>query len=129
MEERPADGWEVELGRWLEPFLVRLRRQAQRHWAPFYLKGLILPGERKSIEPMAARVAPGDIQQLHHFVSTSPWPTAPLEEELVKAADRLLGGPDAVHDPNAIDAIGFTMSVPFVWHAIARRRKRRSWPA
>src|SRR5688500_19846039 len=82
MEERPADGWEVELGRWLEPFLVRLRRQAQRHWAPFYLKGLILPGERKSIEPMAARVAPGDIQQLHHFVSTSPWPTAPLEEEL-----------------------------------------------
>ncbi|HKO83788.1 MAG TPA: IS701 family transposase, partial [Actinomycetota bacterium] len=96
MEERPADGWEVELGRWLEPFLVRLRRQAQRHWAPFYLKGLILPGERKSIEPMAARVAPGDIQQLHHFVSTSPWPTAPLEEELVKAADRLLGGPDAV---------------------------------
>ena len=72
MEERPADGWEVELGRWLEPFLARLRRQAQRHWAPFYLKGLILPGERKSIEPMAARVAPGDIQQLHHFVSTSP---------------------------------------------------------
>ncbi len=96
MEERPADGWEVELGRWLEPFLARLRRRAQRHWAPFYLKGLILPGERKSIEPMAARVAPGDIQQLHHFVSTSPWPTAPLEEELVKAADRLLGGPDAV---------------------------------
>jgi SRSO17 transposase len=88
--------WEAELERWLEPFLVRLRRQAQRHWAPFYLKGLILPGERKSIEPMAARVAPGDIQQLHHFVSTSPWPTAPLEEELVKAADRLLGGPDAV---------------------------------
>jgi hypothetical protein len=34
-----------------------------------------------------------------------------------------------MHDPNAIDAIGFTMSVPFVWHAIARRRKRRSWPA
>src|SRR5829696_9726852 len=96
MEGMPADGWEAELEAWLEPFLGRLRRQAQRRWAPFYLKGLILPGERKSIEPMAARVAPGDIQQLHHFVSTSPWPTAPLEEELVKAADRLLGGPDAV---------------------------------
>ena len=96
MEERPADGWEVELGRWLEPFLVRLRRQAQRHWAPFYLKGLILPGERKSIEPMAARVAPADTQQLHHFVSTSPWATAPLEEELARAADRLVGGVDAV---------------------------------
>jgi len=45
---------------------------------------------------MAARVAPGDIQQLHHFVSSSPWPTAPLEDELVKSADRLLGGADAV---------------------------------
>ncbi len=91
-----AEGWEEELGRWLEPFLAGLRRKAQRHWAPFYLKGLILPGERKSVEPMAARVAPADTQQLHHFVSTSPWPTTPLEEELVKAADRLLGGPDAV---------------------------------
>src|SRR3712207_7703335 len=48
---------------WLEPFLGGLRRKAQRHWAPFYLKGLILPGERKSIEPMAARVAPADTQQ------------------------------------------------------------------
>jgi SRSO17 transposase len=64
--------------------------------APFYLKGLILPGERKSIEPMAARVAPADTQQLHHFVSTSPWATAPLEDELVRAADRLVGGPGAV---------------------------------
>src|SRR3954462_4681111 len=44
---------------------------------------------------MAARVAPGDLQQLHHFVATSPWATTPLEEELVRAADRLVGGPDA----------------------------------
>src|SRR4051794_27439706 len=44
---------------------------------------------------MAARVAPADTQQLHHFVSTSPWATAPLEDGLVKAADRLVGGPDA----------------------------------
>ena len=91
-----GQGWAGELERWLEPFLARLRRKAQRRWAPVYLKGLILPGERKSVEPMAARVAPADIQQLHHFVSTSPWATAPLEDELVKAADRLVGGPDAV---------------------------------
>jgi hypothetical protein len=96
MEERLAEGWGAELERWVAPFLARLRRKAQRHWAPFYLKGLILPGERKSIEPMAARVAPADTQQLHHFVSASPWPTAPLEEELVKSADRLVGGQDAV---------------------------------
>jgi SRSO17 transposase len=91
-----AQGWEEGLERWLEPFLARLRRQAQRRWAPVYLKGLLLPGERKSVEPMAARVAPAETQQLHHFVSASPWATAPLEEELVRAADRLVGGPDAV---------------------------------
>ena len=96
MDGRPVEGWGTELERWLEPFLARLRRQAQRRWAPVYLKGLLLPGERKSVEPMAARVAPGDTQQLHHFVSTSPWATAPLEDELVKAADRLVGGPGAV---------------------------------
>src|SRR3954468_6727327 len=95
MEGTSADDWEAELERWLGPFLARLRRKEQRHWAPFYLKGLILPGERKSVEPMAARVAPADTQQLHHFVSTSPWATAPLEDELVKAADRLVGGPHA----------------------------------
>src|SRR5918997_5160214 len=95
MDGSPAEGWEEELERWLAPFLARLRRKAQPHWAPVYLKGLILPGERKSIEPMAARVAPGDFQQLHHFVSTSPWAAAPLEDELVKAAGRLVGGPDA----------------------------------
>src|SRR3712207_6784937 len=96
MDGSPAEGWGDELERWLEPFLAGLRRQAQRRWAPFYLKGLLLPGERKSVEPMADRVAPGDVQQLHHFVSTSPWATAPLEDELLKAADRLVGGPDAV---------------------------------
>jgi SRSO17 transposase len=96
MDGSPARAWENELERWLAPFLGRLRRQAQRRWAPFYLKSLLLSGERKSVEPMAARVAPGDTQQLHHFVSASPWATAPLEDELVKAADRLVGGPDAV---------------------------------
>src|SRR5436305_12900147 len=104
MEGTSGDGWEEELARWLEPLLARRRRKEQRHWAPFYLKGLILPGERKSVEPMAAHVAPGDLQQLHHFVSTSPWAAEPLEDELVRAADRLVGGPDAVLvvDDNAL---------------------------
>ena len=88
--------WQAEFETWLAPFLDRLARKEQRRWAPVYLRGLLGPGERKSVEPMAARVAPGDVQQLHHFVAASPWATAPLEEELVRQADRLVGGPDAV---------------------------------
>jgi SRSO17 transposase len=42
-----------------------------------YCTGLLLPGERKSIEPMAARLAPDDVQRmhqsLHHFVANAPW--------------------------------------------------------
>src|SRR5947209_381319 len=91
-----AMGWEAELGRFLEPFLAGLSRAAQRSWAPVYVPGLLRPGERKSVEPMAQRVAPGDVPQLHHFISTSPWATAPLEAELVRHADRLVGGADAV---------------------------------
>ena len=88
--------WQEDLDRWLEPFRAGLNRPAQKRWMATYLKGLVLPGERQSIEPMAARVAPGAVQQLHHFVSTSPWPTGPLEDELIRQAGRLLGGPDAV---------------------------------
>ena len=42
-----------------------------------YGTGLILPGERKSIEPIAARVEPGRVQaahqSLHHFVAKADW--------------------------------------------------------
>ena len=40
-----------------------------------YCTGLLLPGERKSIEPMAARLAPGRVQAAHqslHHVVGSP---------------------------------------------------------
>src|ERR671935_202511 len=42
-----------------------------------YCKGLLLPGERKSVEPMAARLNPHNIQatrqSLHHLVAKAPW--------------------------------------------------------
>ena len=42
-----------------------------------YCTGLLLPGERKSVEPMAARLTPDDVQRmhqsLHHFVANAPW--------------------------------------------------------
>lgn len=45
---------------------------------------------------MASRVAPGEVQHLPHFISTSPWQCEPLEEDLARAADRLGSGPGAV---------------------------------
>src|SRR5215218_6064716 len=88
--------WERELQSWLEPFLTHLRHPARRCMCPLYVAGLIGPGERKSLQPMAARVAPADYDQLHHFVAVGPWDEAPLEAELLAQANRLVGGPDAI---------------------------------
>ena len=95
MAGRTSD-WKDELGRWLKPFLDRLGHKARRRMCPLYVAGLIGPGDRKSVQPMAERLAPGDYDQLHHFVAAGVWDAAPLETELLIQADRLVGGSDAV---------------------------------
>ena len=51
-----------------------------------YTKGLLLPIERKSVEPMAARLAPGNVRQmhqsLHHIVAEAAWSDAALLAEV-----------------------------------------------
>src|SRR6266481_1027100 len=89
-------GWEVELAQWLRPFVDRLGHKARRRMCPLYVMGLIGPGDRKSVQPMAERLAPGDYDQLHHFVAAGVWDAAPLETELLVQADKLVGGSDAV---------------------------------
>jgi SRSO17 transposase len=62
-------------------YLDRLAQAAEHadRIAPLksYCTGLLLPGERKSIEPMAARLAPQNVrrmhQSLHHVVADAPW--------------------------------------------------------
>jgi SRSO17 transposase len=88
--------WRDELGRWLKPFLDCLGHKARRQMCPLYVSGLIGPGDRKSVQPMAERLAPNDYDQLHHFIAGGVWDAAPLERELLIQADRLVGGSDAV---------------------------------
>jgi SRSO17 transposase len=87
--------WKEELGRWLQPFLDRLGHKARRQMCPLYVSGLIGPGDRKSIQPMARRLALGACDQLHHFIAAGVWDAGPLETELLVQADKLVGG-DAV---------------------------------
>src|SRR6185369_778211 len=105
MGGRPVEGpamaggtsdWKEELGRWLQPFLDRLGHKARRQMCPLYVSGLIGPGDRKSIQPMARRLALGACDQLHHFIAAGVWDAGPLEIELVVQADKLVGGGDAV---------------------------------
>jgi len=57
------------LGNLLEP----MGRSERRQWARVYIQGLLLDGERKSIETLAARVAGAKVQALQQFVGQSPW--------------------------------------------------------
>src|SRR3712207_5586697 len=97
-----------DLDAWLEPFLGAMGRKTRRGWAPLYLRGLLGPGERKSLQPMAARLGLSGHDQLHHFVSSPAWDDAPLWRALAEEADRLVGGPRAalVIDDTALPKTG-----------------------
>ncbi len=88
--------WGREFDRWLAPFWTALGDTRRRRWGPVYVRGLLGPGDRKSVEPLAARVAPDDYEQVHHFVCASCWRPEPLERVLAEKAEAMVGGPDAV---------------------------------
>jgi len=72
----------------LEQFLVDLLepvgRTERRHWGGVYVRGLLLDGERKSIEPLATRLPEGNVQAMQQFIGQSPWDWNPVWERLGK---------------------------------------------
>jgi SRSO17 transposase len=91
-----AGGAGGDLDRWLAPFLAALGHKKRRTWAPLYLRGLMGPGERKSLQPTAARLGLSGHDQLQHFIASPAWDDGPLWRVLAEEADRLVGGPEAV---------------------------------
>ena len=71
-----------------DDIFASLPRKDQRARGECYLRGLMLDGRRKSIEPMVARLG-GEVhyQALHHFVAASPWDWRPVRRRL---AERLV---------------------------------------
>jgi SRSO17 transposase len=75
-----------------------------------YCTGLLLPGERKSVEPMAARLAPDNVrrthQSLHHVVADAPW----SDEDLLRQARKYVLAAMTEKEPVAawvVDDTGF----------------------
>lgn len=75
--ESNTQGSESRLATYVEALTAALGHADRA--APFrsYTAGLLLPGARKSVEPMAARVEPARVQaahqSLHHFVAKADW--------------------------------------------------------
>jgi len=87
--------WQADLELWLDPFLKGLGNKTRRRMCPAYIAGLIGPGDRKSIQPMAARASEISYDRLHHFIGAGVWDSAPLETALWEQADALVGGEKA----------------------------------
>jgi len=59
-----------------------LVRRDQRAKGEQYVRGLLLEGRRKSIQPMAARLVDGDEEGLQNFICDSPWRDEPVRRRL-----------------------------------------------
>jgi SRSO17 transposase len=70
-----------------------LVRRDQRDKGVIYVRGLLLDGRRKSMQPMAERLGV-DHQGLQQFVSSSTWAVEPIRERLARRAVEVIA-PDA----------------------------------
>src|SRR3954464_129561 len=61
-----------------------LVRRDQRAKGEQYVRGLLLEGRRKSIQPMAARLPDGDEEGLQHFICDSPWDEEPVRRRVAR---------------------------------------------
>lgn len=61
-----------------------LVRCDQRAKGEQYVRGLLLEGRRKSIQPMAARLPDGDVEGLQNFITDSPWDDEPVRRRLAR---------------------------------------------
>ena len=70
-------GLEARFASYCDTMVAALMHADREQPARWYIKGLLLPGERKSVEPMAARVQPHAVrsthQSMHHLVADAPW--------------------------------------------------------
>jgi SRSO17 transposase len=103
MTESEIEKCRNRLEQFLADLLEPLGRRERRHWSSVYVRGLLLDGERKSIEPMAARLPEGNVQALQQLIGQSPWPWAPVWERLARRMSAELS-PDPVW---VIDDTGF----------------------
>jgi SRSO17 transposase len=95
MTSRELKALEHRLNRFLKDLLAPLGRSERQHWARIYLQGLLLDGDRKSIEPMANRIPGADVQALRQFVGQSPWAVEKVQKHLAEKIVDLLSDPEA----------------------------------
>jgi SRSO17 transposase len=90
MNEKQLQASSGRLERFMTGLLAGIGRRERREHGARYIQGLLLDGERKSIEPLAARVPGGNVQALQQFVGQSPWAWEPVREQLAQRMQEAL---------------------------------------
>jgi SRSO17 transposase len=93
MTLKEIESLENRLKVFLEKLLEPMGRSERRHWAQLYVKGLILDGDRKSVEPMAVRLGV-DVQSMSQFVGQSPWEVQEVQRRLASQVIEDLRSPE-----------------------------------
>jgi SRSO17 transposase len=93
-----------ELDTFLDRYLPHfLTDEAQGH-AHRFVQGLLLGGDRRSVENIAEAIAGGVVRSMQKFIATAPWDDADVLAELRHHAMQEIGDPDAVLN---VDETGF----------------------
>lgn len=102
MKKHEVTALQGQLSSYVENIFASLSRKDQRAKGNLYVQGLLLDGQRKSIQPMAERLGV-DHQQLQQFTASSTWAVEPVRRQMARAATNLI-------QPQAwvIDDTGFT---------------------
>jgi SRSO17 transposase len=88
MKAREIERFRSKLEAFLADVVLYMGRKERRQHAEEYVRGLLMDGERKSIEPMADRLPDGDVQALQQFVNQSPWPAKEVQASLARKVER-----------------------------------------
>lgn len=84
MRAKELAALDANLNRFLEDLVGSMGRSERRHWAKVYVSGLLLDGDRKTIEPMAERLEGAEVQALRQFVGQSPWDVETVQRALAR---------------------------------------------
>src|SRR5258706_43760 len=77
-----TEKWEERFDTYVDGLASVIGHADRREPMRAYFTGLLIPGDRKSVEPMAAKIAPARAQAQHqsmlHFIGYSPWSDDPV---------------------------------------------------
>ena len=91
------------------PFRDTPRERRRRARALEYTLGLLLPGERKSMQPSVTRVPDAQYEAIQNFITDSPWDWQESQGRLIDLMGKEVGGPEGIL---AVDDVSGTANLP-----------------